>query len=89
MSLSILECTSPWPGGRRFLVGTCEVLVGVEDGLWHLSISHPKRHPRWQEIFQARYALCPSTVEMVMHLPPPEEYVNVHPHCFHLWELRR
>lgn len=65
---------------------TC--LVAVEEGIWHLSISTPKRYPTWDEIFQARYKFIPDAIRMSMDLPPKEEYVNNHKFCFHLWEQR-
>ena len=85
------------PGGigavRAFKKGSCGVFIAQEDRLgngvkrWHLSISHPTRYPHWDEIKDARYALLPLGVTFAMLLPPPGDYVNVHPHCFHLWEL--
>jgi hypothetical protein len=83
---------------RSFTLGDCSVLVASEpaagDGshLWHLSIAHPDRYPTWDEIHDARYRLVPDAVTMAMFLPPRDEYVNVHPNCFHLWQgqdLRR
>ena len=62
------------------------VLISMDEGLWHLSISHPKRYPTWDEIYEARYRFIPEAVQMVMHLPPRQEYVNVHQNCFHLFE---
>jgi hypothetical protein len=55
---------------------------------WHLSISHPMRYPKWDEISDARYSLIPNEVTMYMYLPPREEYVNFHKNCFHLHESR-
>jgi hypothetical protein len=55
--------------------------------LWHLSIAHPDRYPTWDEIADARYGLIPDDVTMAMLLPPRGEYVNEHPHCFHLWQV--
>lgn len=72
----------PTPAGLK-------VFAGQEPGIgWHLSISHPSRYPNWDEIKDARYRFCPDDVDMVMHLPPRSQYVNVHNHCFHLHELR-
>jgi hypothetical protein len=34
----------------------------------------------------ARKNLLPSDVAFVMHLPTPDEYVNLHEETFHLWE---
>lgn len=62
----------------------------------HLSISgmmrvgkylQPGRYPTWDEIKDARYRFVDDRIEMVMHLPPKSEYVNVHQSCFHLHEL--
>lgn len=76
---------------RAFTKGSCRVLVSHEDHngkmRWHLSISHPARYPKWEEIKDARYALLPLGLTFGMMLPPPNEYVNIHPNCFHLWEI--
>lgn len=64
------------------------VIVAWEPGRgWHLSISHPKRYPVWDEIRDARYDLLPDACTMAMLLPPKGEYVNLHPNCFHLHEI--
>lgn len=80
----------------------CSVIVGREPAkantsglvlpesalmLWHLSIAHVDRYPTWDEIADVRYRLVPEDVTMAMLLPPPDEYVNAHEHCFHLWEI--
>lgn len=77
------------PGTRRFRYGECTVLVSRNpgDGKWHLSISHTDRHPTWDEIVGARYALIPNEALMVQVLPPRGEYTNLHEHVFHLWEI--
>lgn len=78
--------------------GHLTVMVGREPEVgWHLSISHrtnhnpprPGRNPKWGEIKDARYRFCPHDVAMCMILPPPDEYVNIHETCFHLWEHER
>jgi hypothetical protein len=55
--------------------------------LWHLSISHPDRYPTWDEVADARYEFCPASITMAMLLPPPERYLNLHEHVFHLWQI--
>jgi hypothetical protein len=76
---------------RAFVKGVCRVLVTHEDHdgrmRWHLSISCEKRYPGWEEIKDARYSLLPLPICFAMMLPPPDKYVNVHPNCFHLWEI--
>jgi len=75
--------------------GLLTCLVGDEPEGWHLSISFAdkrgrgSRYPRWDEIADARYQLLPPDLEVVMHLPPPEDYVALHDTTFHLHELRR
>jgi len=75
------------PGARAFRLGECLVIVGHSSDGWHLSISHARRYPTWDEIKAARYQLTPHNVTMAMLLPPPEEYVNIHENCFHLWQI--
>lgn len=74
-----------------FTMGHCRILVSHDPAPvgWHLSISCADRDPTWQEIATARYRLLPHVPEMVMCLPPLEEYVNLHPFCFHLYEQDR
>lgn len=72
---------------RCFKFGECHVIVGHEPAGWHLSISHETRYPTWDEIRDARYALCPDDITMSMLLPPKGEYTNLHERCFHLWEV--
>jgi len=77
--------------------GHLNLIIDVEDGLFHLSISHrvdgpdgktrPGRYPSWDEIYEARYEFCPPKATMAMYLPTKEEYVNIHPTTFHLWEV--
>lgn len=74
--------------------GYLEAFITIDNGLFHFSICHktilnqPGRYPTWPEIYEARYLLCPKDKTMVMFLPPPDEYVNLHATTFHLWELR-
>jgi hypothetical protein len=78
-----------------FTFGECSVLLGHEkvfgeDGLrWHLTISHPRRHPSWDEIKTVRYRLLGPDTVMAMILPEAHMYVNVpeQDHVFQLWQL--
>jgi hypothetical protein len=91
----IREICSPLPNTKAFVVDKCSVIVSREDvkerGVlvprWHMSISRADRYPSWGEIKRARYELIPHDVTMAMLLPPPDQFVNVHPNCFHLWEI--
>jgi hypothetical protein len=83
---AVIELSCPVPGARAFKFGQCSVIVGQEKGRWHLSIAHPRRLPTWDEVREARYRFTPKEATMVMVLPRPEQYVNIHQYCFHLWE---
>jgi hypothetical protein len=71
---------------RRAREGTLTVMAGTEPDGFHLSISHPRRYPTWDEISEARDRFTPPEKTMVMLMPPREQWVNVHQNCFHLWE---
>lgn len=76
---------------KLYSKGPCRVLVSQEPHgaklRWHLSISCSDRYPGWEEIKDARYALLPLGLTFAQILPPPNEYTNIHPNCFHLWEI--
>jgi hypothetical protein len=89
------EIPSPVPGCKAWrTVNNLGVICGREplgplgEPRWHLSISHAKRNPTWEEIRDLRYLLVPDEVTMAMILPPVDEYVNVHERCFHLYQLK-
>ena len=59
--------------------------VSIDDGEWHISVSHSDRYPTWDELAGIRDAATPPGVAFVMHFPTPAEYVNLHQTCLHLW----
>ena len=63
------------------------MIVSIDHGKWHLSISHRHRYPTWDEIKFARYEFLPGSKTIAMILPPTNEYVNLHQNCFHLHEI--
>ena len=89
--MSWLCVKSPIPHLQCFCRDTADgrliVLFGNEPPGFHMSISHPKRYPTWDEIKGARYKFCPDEYNMALLLPPRSEYVNVHKNCFHLYEV--
>ncbi|MFT8930045.1 MAG: hypothetical protein ABF969_11985 [Sporolactobacillus sp.] len=89
MNYQIKEIDCPVPYCKAYKFGRCNVLVGQEPNVgWHLSISHHRVNPTWGEIRDARYQFVPDGVQMAMFLPPKKEYVNIHEHCFHLFETK-
>lgn len=84
----IKEMDSPIPHCKAYKFGTCQVVVGQEPGIgWHMSISHHRKNPTWEEIRDARYHFVPDEVTMAMILPPKSQYINLHSYCFHLHEI--
>lgn len=71
----------------RFRMGRCTILVSVDAGFWHLSISTPNAQPSYKEIKEARYRYLPDDVVMAQIFPPKSEFVNLHEYCHHLWEV--
>jgi len=72
---------------RMYRMGRCQIIVSIDAGLWHLSISTPDALPSYKEIKQARYTYCPDEIYMAEIFPPSKEFVNVHPYCRHLWQI--
>lgn len=62
------------------------VIASVDGGSLHVSISHNSRYPTWDEILAVRAWAFPSDMEVVMVLARADDYVNLHPNCFHLWQ---
>jgi hypothetical protein len=73
---------------KVYKYGSCRVIVGQEPVGWHISISHHRRLPTWEEVREARYQFVPNEVTMAMMLPPKEHYVNIHEFCFQLYEVK-
>ena len=71
-----------------FRMGRCLVIVSIDAGTWHLSISTPDSSPSYKELKQARYKYLPSDITVAQLFPPVEEFVNLHPYCHHLWQIQ-
>ena len=73
---------------RQFTTSTgLSVLITVDAGLMHMSVSHQSRYPTWDELKHLRYKLLPDAKTFAILFPPAAQYVNVHPNCFHLHEV--
>ncbi len=53
-------------------------------------ISRPNRYPDWNEMRDLVYScgLFDHSRDVVMLLPPPEKYVNLHNNAFHFFQLK-
>lgn len=54
--------------------------------LLHVSLSYADRDPDWTTIVMVKEAFYGDGVDAMMVLPRREDWVNLHDHCFHLWE---
>lgn len=70
-----------------FKMGRCTIIITIDDGKWHLSISTPSAQPSYRELKEARYKFLPNDIYAAQIFPPKEEFINVHPYCFHLFEI--
>lgn len=78
------------PNAKAYTNGHLAVIVSIDDPdeRYHLSISHRRRMPTWDEIGQARRELLPPDLHFCIPHPPEKFWINVHPYCLHLWEIR-
>ena len=60
------------PGNYK--MGRCTIIVSIDNGLWHLSISTPNALPSYNEIKQARYKYCPDDIYMAEIFPPKAKW---------------
>lgn len=74
-----------WDGGdgMRVIASSDENQHGT---LLHVSLSYPDRNPSWEDIKQVRGAFYAEDIDCMMVLPKTADYVNLHPHTFHIWQ---
>jgi hypothetical protein len=74
-----------------YTYGELTVICTKETGLAHLSVAGRGRYPTWDEIAAITHALIPGrpAVQVIPSMAEVEAggYVNVHPHCLHVWEV--
>lgn len=89
----------PWknlPHAEAFRKGKLAILIttdpidffgnGQSTTCRHLSISAPDRYPTWAEIKDARYRFFDKHKWVYQVFPPIDQWLNVHPNCFHLFQ---
>lgn len=55
-------------------------------GGWeHVSVSYHRRTPTWDEMCKVKEMFWNDEETVVQYHPKKSEYVNLHPHCLHLW----
>lgn len=80
--------SNPFFKPGKYVMGRCDVIVAIENDRWHLSISTPYCQPSYKELKEARYRFIPDDVVMGQIFPPKAEFVNLHPYCHHLWQIK-
>jgi hypothetical protein len=56
--------------------------------LLHVSVSYKDRDPTWAELCMIRDVFFPTDdVDCAMIMPRHSDYVNLHKHCFHIWQM--
>jgi hypothetical protein len=59
--------------------------TGPPDWRWHISAAGRAAVPKWADLVAIAHELRPG-VCFVVGVPPRSWWVNVHPHCLHLFE---
>lgn len=86
-SLRILGDRGGWDGvyempsfGRKL-----KVIASSGLGWLHVSVSHPRITPSWDEMCAVKAAFFgPDRPAFQLH-PVEDQHVNLHEHCLHLW----
>ena len=61
-------------------------VVWSRNGGWdHVSVSYENRCPTWDEMCLAKDIFFEDEERCVEYHPKRSEYVNLHPHCLHIW----
>ncbi len=53
----------------------------------HVSISRADRYPDWDEMVAVVETLAGTELDMAMIKPRRSDYISLHHHCFHWWEM--
>ncbi len=59
---------------------------GLETGWDHVSVSLPNRCPNWLEMSFVKTLFWDETDTVLQFHPKRSAYVDIHPHCLHLWK---
>lgn len=51
----------------------------------HVSCSRPSKLPSWEDLREVKDTFIGRDRRALQVLPPAAEYINIHPHCLHLW----
>lgn len=68
---------------RKKIILQCMASDG--EGWEHVSVSTAKRCPNWPEMCFIKELFWDDEDLVVQYHPAKSNYINVHPHCLHLW----
>jgi len=75
-----------WENHKRNLKVIASFMRYGDGRMWlHVSMSHPRRMPTYEELTYLKRHWFGDDRKCVMVLPPREEHVNIHPNCLHLY----
>jgi len=55
----------------------------------HVSISREDRVPSWEEMEHVKRLFFRDTEWAIEYHVPPNDHINIHPHCLHLWRPQK
>jgi hypothetical protein len=70
-----------------YMSGRLAIIISIDAGAWHLSVSRADGLPSYNEMKQVRYQFLPDNIYMAEIFPPKDEFVNLHPFVRHLWQI--
>jgi len=65
--------------------GILRVIASKEAGFEHVSVSLFNRCPVWDEMCFIKNLFFEDEEECIQYHPKKSEYVNLHPHCLHIY----
>ena len=75
-----------WDNRKRMLCVTGSIGHYGDDKDWlHLSMSHPRRMPTYDDLVYLKKHWAGEDRKCIMVFPPKNEHVNIHPFCLHLY----
>jgi len=79
------------PGAFNVRHNGVEFLMLASDGQgWeHVSVSTQDHTPSWDDMCWAKDLFWDNDECVLQFHPPRDQYVNLHPHCLHLWKPLR
>ncbi len=61
-------------------------IFSYQMGWEHLSVSMPSKTPSWDQMCMMKDIFWNKDEACVQYHPKEEDYVNMHPHCLHIWK---